>query len=130
MYKRQVVLAILAEARGDQAVLAFHRTIPDGVLRIAISVIAMGATIVLTAVGVLLVLTGEPLERVLFEVVSAYATCGLSVGLSGEMGPAGKAVLIVVMFIGRIGTTTVATALALRSRQRLYQYPEERLIIG
>ena len=50
------MLAILAEARGDQAVLAFHRTIPDGVLRIAISVIAMGATIVLTAVGVLLVL--------------------------------------------------------------------------
>ena len=99
-------------------------------LRIAISVIAMSATIVLTAVGILLVLTGEPLERVLFEVVSAYATCGLSVGLSGEMGPAGKAVLIVVMFIGRIGTTTVATALALRSRRRLYQYPEERLIIG
>lgn len=125
-----VVLAILAEARGDQAVLAFHRTIPDGVLRIAISVIAMSATIVLTAVGILLVLTGEPLERVLFEVVSAYATCGLSIGLSGEMGAAGKAVLIVVMFIGRIGTTTVATALALRSSQRLYQYPEERLIIG
>ncbi|WP_260853439.1 TrkH family potassium uptake protein [Kocuria palustris] len=125
-----VVLAILAEARGDQAVIAFHRTIPDGVLRIAISVIAMGATVVLAAAGVLLIMTGEPLERVLFEVVSAYATCGLSVGLSGEMGPAGKAVLIIVMFIGRIGTTTVATALALRSRRRLYQYPEERLIIG
>ena len=77
-----------------------------------------------------IVLTGEPLARVLFEVVSAYATCGLSVGLSGEMGPAGKAVLIVVMFIGRIGTTTVATALALRSRRRLYHYPEESLIIG
>lgn len=125
-----VVLAILAEARGDQAVIAFHRTIPDGVLRIAISVIAMGATIVLTASGILLVLTEEPLERVLFEVISAYATCGLSIGLSGEMSPAGKSVLVVVMFIGRIGTTTVATALALRSRRRLYQYPEERLIIG
>lgn len=125
-----VVLAILAEARGERAVIAFHRTIPDGVLRIAISVIVMGAAIVLTASGILLVLTEEPLERVLFEVISAYATCGLSIGLSGEMSPAGKSVLVVVMFIGRIGTTTVATALALRSRRRLYQYPEERLIIG
>lgn len=125
-----VVLAILAEARGDQSVLAFRRSIPDDVLRIAISVIAMGATIVLTGTGVLLAMTGQPLDRVLFEVVSAYATCGLSVGLSAELGPAGKAVLILVMFIGRIGTTTVATALALRSRRRLYQYPEERPIIG
>lgn len=125
-----VVLAILAEARGDSAVIAFHRAIPDGVLRIAISVIAMGATVVLVATGALLSLTDESLDRVLFEVVSAYATCGLSVGVSAQLDPVGKAVLIAVMFIGRIGTTTVATALALRSRRRLYQYPEERLIIG
>lgn len=125
-----VVLAILAEARGDRHVIAFHRSVPEDVLRIAISVIAMGATIVLVATGAVVAISGASLDRALFEVISAYATCGLSVGLSGELSEVGKSVIVVVMLVGRIGTTTVATALALRSRRRLYQYPEERPIIG
>ncbi|MFI7584892.1 TrkH family potassium uptake protein [Kocuria sp. M1N1S27] len=125
-----VFLAVLAEARGDRSVIAFYRTVPEEALRIAISVIMMGATIVLVACGFLLSLTDAPLDRVLFEVISAYATCGLSVGLSAELPPEGKYVLVATMFVGRIGITTVAAALALRSRRRLYNYPEERPIIG
>lgn len=125
-----VVLAIVAEARGDKHVIAFQRTVPESVLRIAICVIAMGATVVLLASGALMAFTDQPMHRVVFEVISAYATCGLSTGLSAEANAAGKTVLIIVMLVGRIGTTTVATALALRSRRRLYQFPEERPIIG
>lgn len=125
-----VFLAVLAEARGDRSVIAFYRTIPEEALRIAISVIMMGATIVLVACGFLLAFSDAPLDRVLFEVISAYATCGLSVGLSAELPPEGKYVLVATMFVGRIGITTVAAALALRSRRRLYNYPEERPIIG
>ncbi|WP_424346381.1 TrkH family potassium uptake protein [Kocuria sp. CH-021] len=123
-------LAVLAEARGDRSVIAFYRTIPEEALRIAISVTMMGATIVLVACGILLAVSDAPLDRVLFEVISAYATCGLSVGLSAELPPEGKYVLAATMFVGRIGITTVAAALALRSRRRLYKYPEERPIIG
>ncbi|GAA1773944.1 TrkH family potassium uptake protein [Kocuria aegyptia] len=125
-----VFLAVLAEARGDRSVISFYRTIPEEALRIAISVIMMGATIVLVACGFLLAFSDAPLDRVLFEVISAYATCGLSVGLSAELPPEGKYVLAATMFVGRIGITTVAAALALRSRRRLYKYPEERPIIG
>ncbi|MFI7482829.1 TrkH family potassium uptake protein [Kocuria sp. M1R5S2] len=125
-----VFLAILAEARGDRSVTAFYRTISEDALRISISVIMMGATIVLVASSALLALSDAPLDRVLFEVISGYATCGLSVGLSSELPPAGKYVLACTMFVGRIGITTVAAALALRSRRRLYKYPEERPIIG
>lgn len=123
-------LAVLAEARGDRSVIAFHRTVPEEALRIAISVTMMGATIVLVSCGFLLSFSDAPLDRVLFEVISAYATCGLSVGLSAELPPEGKYVLAATMFVGRIGITTVAAALALRSRRRLYKYPEERPIIG
>ena len=125
-----VFLAILAEARGDRSVIAFFRTIPDTALRIAISVIMMGASVVLIGCSILVALTGQPLDLVLFEVISAYATCGLSVGVSADAPDAGKYVLAIIMLVGRIGTTTVATALALRSRRRLYSYPEERPIIG
>ena len=125
-----IMLAIMAEAHGDQFVVAFNRTIPDTVLRIAISVTMMSAGIVIAGSGVILMLTDQPLSRVLFEVISAYATCGLSNGLSAELSPAGIYTLSALMFIGRIGTITAATALALRSRRRLYKFPEERPIIG
>lgn len=125
-----IMLAIMAEARGDQFVVAFNRTIPDTVLRIAISVTMMSAGIVIAGSGIILMLTDQPLSRVLFEVISAYATCGLSNGLSAELSPAGIYTLSALMFIGRIGTITAATALALRSRRRLYKFPEERPIIG
>ncbi|WP_159617849.1 TrkH family potassium uptake protein [Arthrobacter zhaoguopingii] len=123
-------LAIVAEARGDADVRAWGRTIPQGTLRVAISVIFMGATLVLVGTGAILAISGEGLNRVLFEVISAFATCGLSTNLSAELPPAGKYVLAALMFAGRMGTITLASALALRQRSTLYHYPEERPIIG
>ncbi len=125
-----VFLAIVAEARGDRDVKIHGRTIPEGAMRVAISVIVMGATFVAGAAGLLLALTGDSLDRVLFEVISAFATCGLSTGLSAELPPEGKYVLCALMFAGRVGTITLAAALALRERRQLFHYPEERPIIG
>jgi trk system potassium uptake protein TrkH len=125
-----VFLAIVAEARGDTDVRAWGRTVPQGALRVAISVIFMGATLVLLGAGTILAISGEGLNRVLFEVISAFATCGLSTNLSAELPPSGKYVLSALMFAGRMGTITLASALALRQRSTLYHYPEERPIIG
>lgn len=123
-------LAIVAEARGDSDVKIYGRTIPQGTMRVAISVIMMGATFVLIATGALLAISGQSLDRVLFEAISAFATCGLSTGLSAQLPPAGVYVLSVLMFAGRVGTITLAAALALRQRRQLFHYPEERPIIG
>jgi trk system potassium uptake protein TrkH len=70
------------------------------------------------------------LGPVLFEVVSAFATTGLSTGITAQLPPGAQMVLVVLMFIGRVGTVTAAAALVLRSRPRPYRYPEERPIIG
>ncbi len=123
-------LAIVAEARGDSDVKVYGRTIPEGTMRVAISVIMMGATFVLLATGALLAISGQSLDRVLFEVISAFATVGLSTGLSAQLPPAGVYVLALMMFAGRVGTITLASALALRQRRQLFHYPEERPIIG
>jgi Trk-type K+ transport system membrane component len=125
-----IFLAIVAEARGDTDVRAWGRTIPQGALRVAISIIFMGATFVLIGTGAILAISDAGLNRVLFEVISAFATCGLSTNLSAELPPAGKYVLSALMFAGRMGTITLASALALRQRSTLYHYPEERPIIG
>lgn len=125
-----LVLAIVAEARGDKTVMAAGRTIPDGTLRLSISVTFLGATLVLGAIGLLMSATNAPLDRILFEVVSAFATCGLSVGLSAELEPFGKYVLCALMVAGRIGPIGLAAALAVRQRNVLYSLPEERPIVG
>lgn len=123
-------LAIAAEARGDADVKVHGRTIPQGAMRVAISVIVAGATLVSVGSFLLLSISGQPLDRVLFEAISAFATCGLSTNLSAEVPPAGAYVLTALMFMGRVGTVTLAAALALRQRRQLYHYPEERPIIG
>lgn len=123
-------LAVVAEARGDRDVEVFSRRVPASSLRLAVAVTMLGATIVLIGSMIVTELTHESLDRVLFEVLSAFATCGLSTGLSAELPDAGKYVLTLLMFIGRTGTMTVGAALALRERRHLYRLPEERPIIG
>jgi Trk-type K+ transport system membrane component len=62
--------------------------------------------------------------------VSAFATVGLSTGITADVGTAGQLLLAGLMFLGRLGPVTLASALALRSRPRLYDLPQERPIIG
>ena len=71
-----------------------------------------------------------PVERVMFEVISGFATVGLSTGLSASMPPAGQLILVLVMYIGRVGTVSLGTAIALKVRNMPYRYPEERPIVG
>ncbi len=123
-------LAIVAEARGDKDIKAFGRRIPESTMRVAISVAVLGATLVSVGTGVILAISDEPLDRVLFDSISAFGTVGLSTNLAAELPPEGKYVLSALMFAGRVGTITLATALSLRQRNQLYHYPEERPIIG
>jgi Trk-type K+ transport system membrane component len=125
-----MILAIVAEARGDRDVEAFGRRVPREALQVAIAVTLVSATVVLVACLLLLAITGWTLDRVLFEVVSAFSTTGLSTGLTGQLPVAGKYIVTVLMFIGRVGTMTFAGALALRNRRRIIRLPEERPIIG
>ena len=125
-----MLLAIVAEGRGDRDVEAFGRRISRDTLQVAIAVAFVSASIVLVATLLLLAMTGLTLDRVLFEVISAFATCGLSTGITADLPTPAKHVLVVLMFIGRTGTMTLAAALALRNRRRVIRYPEERPIIG
>jgi len=77
-----------------------------------------------------MLLTPFSLDQVLFEVISAFATVGLSTGITADVGEAGQLVLAGLMFLGRLGPVTLASALALRARPRLYELPQERTIIG
>ena len=123
-------LAAFAEARGSRDIEAFERRIPVDVLRVGVSVVLWGATIVATASIIILQLTHARLDYVLFDVISAFATCGLSTGLTQHASAPVAYVLAATMFMGRVGTVTLAAALAASTRHQLFRRAEERPIVG
>jgi trk system potassium uptake protein TrkH len=125
-----LLFVILTEVRGDTNVTAFLRHIPRGPQRQALSVALLSVATVVGSTTLMLMLTPFTLDQVLFEVISAFSTVGLSTGITAQVGTAGHLLLTALMFIGRLGPITLASALALRSRPRLYDLPDERPIIG
>lgn len=123
-------LVVWAEIRGQSDATAFRRRIGSNVQRQALSVVLLALGTVAVGLLILLSVTTFPLEDVLFEVISAFATVGLSTGITPQLPPTGQLVIIVLMFVGRVGTITFATALALNERKDPFRYPEERPIVG
>ncbi len=123
-------LVVLAEVQGERDTAVFRRRLSGETQRLALTVALLSIAVVASATLILLSMTRFDLARVLFEVVSAFATVGLSTGITAQLPPGGQLLLIGLMFAGRVGTVTLAAALALRSRQRPYRYPEERPILG
>lgn len=123
-------IAAFAEARGNNEMEAYERRIPQDVLRLAVSVVLWGATTVAGACIILLLITDASLDFVLFDVISAFATCGLSTGFTANTSDAAQYVLAATMFFGRIGTVTLAAALAASQRRQLFSRAEERPIVG
>ncbi|MFC7537863.1 TrkH family potassium uptake protein [Sphingomonas sp. GCM10030256] len=123
-------LIVWAEIRDEPDASAFSRRLSSEVQRQALTVVLLAIGIVATGTLMLLSLTRFGLSEVLFEVVSAFATVGLSTGITASLPPLGQVTLVCLMFIGRVGTITVATALALRTTRKPYRYPQERPIVG
>jgi trk system potassium uptake protein TrkH len=125
-----VLASVRSMFSGTGRVELFRRRVPDWLVREALVVIAMGIIVVAAGTLILLVVEDLPLSDVLFEVVSAFGTVGLSTGVTPTLSVAGKLALILIMLAGRVGPLTLALALAQRRVQPLYDYPEERVVIG
>ncbi|WP_449279979.1 TrkH family potassium uptake protein [Lentzea alba] len=121
---------ILAEIRGEPTVHVMNRRLTDQVQRQALTVALLGVGAVMAGTITLLSISPFPLDDVLFETTSAFGTVGMSTGITAQLPAAGQLVLIALMFIGRLGPITLASALALRDRARRYELPEERPVVG
>lgn len=127
------VLGFIAytEISGGTAVNVMGKRLSRAVHRQAITLVVLAVGAVITATMLLMLLHQDiGLDRLLFEAVSAFATVGLSTGITPTLSAPAQYVLIALMFLGRLGPTTVATAIAARSRPVLYELPKERPLIG
>jgi potassium uptake TrkH family protein len=122
--------AIAAEVRGEPNSTVMGRRLAPHVLRQALTVALLAVGLVIGATLALLTVSSAPMEAVLFEAVSAFGTVGLSTGITADFPDSGQLVLVLLMFVGRLGPVTLVSALALRERTRRYQLPEERPVIG
>jgi trk system potassium uptake protein len=121
---------LMTEVRHHRAVNVLGKQLPRSVHREAITIVLLAVATVVAATVALMLLTDIGLDRLLFEVVSAFGTVGLSTGITADLPPAGQVILIVLMFIGRLGPITFASGLALTNRDMAYELPKERPIIG
>jgi trk system potassium uptake protein TrkH len=121
---------IISEIRGEPQARVGRRAIPLAVQRQALTVALLGVGTVMIGMIAILAISEQPMQLVLFETISAFSTTGLSANLTGQLPEAAHFVLIALMFIGRVGTMTVGSALAMRRTKRRYQLPEEFPIVG
>ncbi|MEZ4592308.1 MAG: potassium transporter TrkG [Chloroflexota bacterium] len=105
--------------------------VPNETIRRAAAVLSISLVLVFVATWLILVTHQMDFSDALFEVVSALATCGLSLGITGELNLFGRFIIILMMFWGRLGALTIAVALFQpRPEKELVHYPEATLLIG
>ncbi|MFV2099748.1 TrkH family potassium uptake protein [Micromonospora sp. LOL_024] len=126
-----LAFVIWAEVRGEPDVTVGRRRVATASQRQALTVALLSVAIVAAGTAALIAMTDRlPFHAALFEITSAFSTTGLSVGVVSALSDGGQLLLIVLMYLGRVGPLTFGSAIALNTRHRLYRYPEEQPIVG
>lgn len=125
-----LLLAIVAELRGDPDTDLFDRRLAHSTIRQALAVALLGVAAVVFSTLAIALTSTYALDDILYEVTSAFGTVGLSTGITPGLDPFHQVVLIALMFVGRLGPATLASALVLREHARLVRRPEGRPLIG
>jgi trk system potassium uptake protein TrkH len=125
--------------RGEEGTSIFHRSLSPETVGRAISVFVLAVVLIYAATMALTVselgTTVHEQSRglfleLLFEVVSAFGTVGLSVGITPQLSSVGKIIIVLVMFLGRLGPLSIAVALTGKETRSRFQYAEENVMIG
>jgi Trk-type K+ transport system membrane component len=121
---------IFTEIRGEAAVNIGNRRLPRSMQRQALTIVSLTTFVIIGSVMLLRLTTSFDLDQILFEVVSATGTVGLSTGITASLPDHAKFLLSLLMLFGRLGPIVVATSLAMRRTRRHFEYPKERPLIG
>lgn len=126
-----LLLIVWTEIRGRADVEFRGRRIGVPVQRQALTILVLsGMALSIGLLAIVPMADHIPLEKLMFEVVSAFATVGLSTGITADLPAGAQMVLIALMYVGRVGVVTLALALAINQVPRAYRFPEEKPIVG
>ena len=144
-----IVLLVINYIKGRQDTNIFNTKISQGGINRAIIVFAISIFIVITSISLLLITEDMEIENninqgmaeylklsfidIAFEAVSAFATVGLTLGITAKLSLGGKLIIIMLMIIGRLGPITISIALFKKhkeSKQSKVKYPQGNILIG
>lgn len=126
------LLALASVLRGRQRVEFMGRTIPDDLVRRALAILMLGVLMVMATTILLVLFERQPALLVdhLYEATSAFATVGVSTGVTPKLSTPSQLVIMVAMFVGRVGPLTLLVGLGRRAIDARYDYPYERVTLG
>lgn len=125
-----VMLFVIAGIRNQEQATAFGRTIPETVLRSALTVIFMNAAFAFTGAVCICALDGIPLRDVLFETISAVSTVGMTTGITRDLGTVSRIIIIFLMYCGRVGSVSFALAMIAKRHRIQITLPSETVQVG
>lgn len=127
-----ILFAIISQLKGSDETVIFKRRVSFTTVSKALAIVGLSASLVLLFATIILAIEDKPMINVLYEVTSAFGTVGLSTGMTPDLHSASKLLLILMMFLGRVGPVTFALALTLRSHKNDSDtiYPEGKVIVG
>ncbi|MDD2553727.1 MAG: potassium transporter TrkG [Desulfotomaculaceae bacterium] len=125
-----LILSLLSFLKGKSSVKVFRRELFQEDITKAFMVFFIAVTLVAAAVIALSAIENIPTTEILFEICSAFGTTGLSMGITANLSNAGKTVLIILMFIGRIGLVPLLFLFRGRKPEDRYHYVKEHIIVG
>ncbi len=125
-----LVLSLLSYVRSQPELTLWRRTISKSNVQKAAAVLTAALFVILTATWLLAVSHQAPLDLALFEVISAFATCGLSLAFTTQMSIFGQFVIMFCMFWGRLGALTIVSAITIPRKRSPVRYPEDEVFVG
>ncbi len=126
-----LVLAVSQTFLGRSEIQVFGRRLKMSIIFYALTIVILSITLIFAVTLVLLFLENMPFLDTLFEVTSAFGTVGLSTGITPYLSTAGRLIITLLMFAGRVGPLTMVFALTMERNERgSFRYPEEGIMIG
>ncbi len=125
-----LIATIISSLRGNENATAFEREINTEQIHRALTLVILSVVFIFSIVFCLTITENMGFIDLLFETISAFGTVGLSTGITPLLNTAGRLLIILTMFIGRIGPLTLILSLTLRQRRSDFSYPKESVRIG
>ncbi len=127
-----IILCALSTLKGEDETVIFKRRIPRQIIRRSITIVMIAGCVITVMLMILSFSESFSLMEILYEVVSASATVGITLGITSRLSLIGKIVIIIAMFIGRLGPITIAVALMIKQdkNKAIIEYPEEKVMVG
>lgn len=126
-----IMMYVLGVVQGKENINVFNRRISWDILNKALAILVISIIYASTIIMIIMTIeSGISFEKIVFEVVSAFGTAGLSLGITAELTAISKILIIITMFIGRLGPMTFAVALGERKTNESLRYPKENILVG